>query len=1068
MSKTYTRLYPREGEDGDALIGSGSTEVVIASYQGVKETFPRFFGERNLISLGMKMNGGGRKYWNEVILSMYPIRKVVFDVDMDRATNKEFQRVIEVLVDALIEVFKAGDINKTLDLKKDLALCTSHSNVFDETKKSGHLVVQYTVRNKHESSIIHERVISCIRGRVPEEEIRGKKLWEYIDPAFSTFAHNLRVVGSYKPGLENKERPKIWRRDWEYGERKIHTELRFDIKGQQEIPPWAVLATHMIGPMASETCKCFPVFTEKKEIPLPPRRQELVDVDEEKAYELLCSGHPDLASCFNLECRRGDSIRLTRKASGYCPLCDRVHEKDNASLYIKGPRQNVYFGCFRAVKDRQEGKNQDKNTIWIGQLKPEAKEEEEPFPTPLKPTKEYTKNQVEELPSTFRGTYLLSSGTGTGKTSIALIPYLKKRVKEDQKTSIIVITPRVSFAREIHEKLREAIPDFTFYQEIQKGRKRAKKEEIQSINRLVIQLESLELLSSGNVYDEESREWYDFDYRRYDVVVLDELVSVSRQFFSETLMGRFTPVSLELEEIIRDADTVLGFDADLSDDEVRFIESLRGKTAEQVVRNNKSPNKKLCLEMPTIGMFLESLLTDLDEGKNIFFASNSKKFVEDVSDLISEQRPLIAPKCLFYHQGTKNTSHLTDVNKHWGEARLVMISPTITVGIDFSKEHFDRTYLFVGKASCSVRDLFQMVARVRRTSENTLVLFTENKPREEGDDEKPYIPPRSSLERSLKLKVKLEQCEIDGYTLDFPAMNEAFFHAYTTFLIEQMHTRKRARDEILRFLGSRNYDHHILGETESDNGFKEDPPEEGEDPPPFSEVRNLSYEEFTSIQQGRRLEGQCKPSWAEKKFILCLYVSPETSDPRQLEVLWQDWAQKGLKGKLGKNLPLLYEEKNKALFDIQIAAIDKYHVAELSKSNGPRISLIRDINKLLDIPNSHAGNPSKVLTDEILVKDIMDKLKGRREEIRSLCKKALIEDGDLENPKAIITFINSIYSSYTGYMKIKKDSKRVRARSHGVVQDMTPMVSCQTLHSPPRSCNEKVKEINLWSMIREH
>ena len=67
---------------------------------------------------------------------------------------------------------------------------------------------------------------------------------------------------------------------------------------------------------------------------------------------------------------------------------------------------------------------------------------------------------------------------------------------------------------------------------------------------------------------------------------------------------------------------------------------------------------------------------------------------------------------------------LVDVDGLWTKHRLVLYSPTISAGVDFSAEHFDRMYLYVCPLSCTPMGTLQMTGRVRKLRDQTIVCCT--------------------------------------------------------------------------------------------------------------------------------------------------------------------------------------------------------------------------------------------------------------------------------------------------------------------------------------------------------
>jgi len=82
--------------------------------------------------------------------------------------------------------------------------------------------------------------------------------------------------------------------------------------------------------------------------------------------------------------------------------------------------------------------------------------------------------------------------------------------------------------------------------------------------------------------------------------------------------------------------------------------------------------------------------------------------------------------CLLHTSKTADAvkAMLIDVDALWSSKRVVVYTPTISAGVDFSTEHFDRMYLYLCPGSAAPMGALQMTGRVRHlvdTDVRTLV-----------------------------------------------------------------------------------------------------------------------------------------------------------------------------------------------------------------------------------------------------------------------------------------------------------------------------------------------------------
>lgn len=63
-----------------------------------------------------------------------------------------------------------------------------------------------------------------------------------------------------------------------------------------------------------------------------------------------------------------------------------------------------------------------------------------------------------------------------------------------------------------------------------------------------------------------------------------------------------------------------------------------------------------------------------------------------------------------------------DLNNLW-KTDLLMYSPTIGAGVNFDEDHFDYLFVILSRMSCNPRDTIQMMNRVRRFTNNKVVVY---------------------------------------------------------------------------------------------------------------------------------------------------------------------------------------------------------------------------------------------------------------------------------------------------------------------------------------------------------
>lgn len=290
-------------------------------------------------------------------------------------------------------------------------------------------------------------------------------------------------------------------------------------------------------------------------------------------------------------------------------------------------------------------------------------------------------------------TTFIKSKTDSQKTQTVI-----KYIKEQKIKNVIYLTNRISFADSLLTTLNQNGLGFKKYG----------KEKIDS-GRWIVQSESLNKI---NFIPE--------------LLVLDETVSLISQLHSPYHNTLFEDNIHTWCNLINKAKQVVCMDADLHDE--RVLDTIASYRKDKVIQYqyNKKQRKGLkAFELSEDDLFVK-MLTDLKEGKKIFFCSGSKEITNNLQEIIYNT---------FGHDfravtynSDKGCEYFTniDVNKEWSEMSYVGITSSISNGIDFHESHFDAIYLYASSMTNCVREYKQMINRVRKTKDNSLYFHINN------------------------------------------------------------------------------------------------------------------------------------------------------------------------------------------------------------------------------------------------------------------------------------------------------------------------------------------------------
>lgn len=289
-------------------------------------------------------------------------------------------------------------------------------------------------------------------------------------------------------------------------------------------------------------------------------------------------------------------------------------------------------------------------------------------------------------------------------------------------------------------KTREARPEHAMSVAL-KNYGRWAEEEVGDGNCPIANLELLEfLVAEHNAYTEARGATL-----RPLAVILDEPTPLLQHLFAATLRhnNRQQAAHAALANLVRNAKYVVAGEAGMGDMAVSWILDHRTRDSTRLVWNARHGTQKSVVEIKDPETFIGAMISDVRDGKCIYFASDSKAraqalhkeilgaLADQAEDVELEQTETdpdngenslseltVRPTVLYDGSMSKELrSELVDVNTHWGRTnKAVGASPTIMHGTSFERpKHFHAQYLQFEQCSISGEDAFQMVNRVRDT-----------------------------------------------------------------------------------------------------------------------------------------------------------------------------------------------------------------------------------------------------------------------------------------------------------------------------------------------------------------
>ena len=292
---------------------------------------------------------------------------------------------------------------------------------------------------------------------------------------------------------------------------------------------------------------------------------------------------------------------------------------------------------------------------------------------------------------------IIRAPMGSGKTS-ALIEFLKTVSYID---SVLVISCRKTFAAELLNRFKKNdLNDFYLYSEI--------KERQINKNKLIIQVESLHRVT-----------------RNYHVLILDEIMSIIKQFYSKT-MTKVKEVDAKLLTLIRNSTQIVAMDATVNRYVVDFFSLCMPHFKSALIINtfvSANFSNRSAYFCPTFIdgnlAFYGILKQKLGLGKNICLFCSTVTSADFMSELLKTDFP---DKKILLLTSKQGKCHSVE---SWINYNIVIYTSIVTVGLSFDFLHFSAMFVYIHlvKGGPDMVSVFQSMGRVRKVTDNEIFIY---------------------------------------------------------------------------------------------------------------------------------------------------------------------------------------------------------------------------------------------------------------------------------------------------------------------------------------------------------
>ena len=429
---------------------------------------------------------------------------------------------------------------------------------------------------------------------------------------------------------------------------------------------------------------------------------------------------------YSFRARRGNRVYFTRMTEAHCEICERSHDNDNG-LYFIIQADHVTKSCFRdASKSRRRILELPND-----RTQPVVEAPAAPKITPQQRLEKlmaaavvddklktgvfenlvriaYNEPVMRPYDTENANTIIIQAQKGVGKTE-QLVRCIQE--KYHGKT-ILALSHRETFSAELCRQL----PGFTNYKDI-KG----------PINplihpRVVVQIESLSRVDLNELRHHELC---------VDLLIMDESESIIEQLNSG-LDRKFAQSWDVFNWLTLYSEQVIAMDANITN---RTLIALSPRKANQVGQTQCSFVQNTFKKVAdteykfTIDeqQWRAALFKDLEAGLNVFIPINSATEALALERDVRKMFPDKKVKCYTGATDQKEKRQdIENIDDAW-TCEVLIFTPTITSGVSYKMENFNKTYAWFKHNSCTVLACDQMMGRVRDISTRQVVVLLDHK-----------------------------------------------------------------------------------------------------------------------------------------------------------------------------------------------------------------------------------------------------------------------------------------------------------------------------------------------------
>ena len=220
-------------------------------------------------------------------------------------------------------------------------------------------------------------------------------------------------------------------------------------------------------------------------------------------------------------------------------------------------------------------------------------------------------------------------------------------------------------------------------------------------------------------------------FMKYDIIWIDEGTSLS-SYLGLYPFSRKNEVHQIFTYIISIASQIIITDADINNNIIHIYKTITDTQYDKIqylfYDNFIELNKIHVYNYYNFDNICENILLDISLNKNIYICSDRltqiNLIVEKLTDFIDIDDILIYTS---NSPAEYDTLVVKGINNFWNKYKVVIVSPKVIYGIDFTEKHFHKIYCFYCGNIITKRECYQQINRIRNLIDKEVFIYIRNR-----------------------------------------------------------------------------------------------------------------------------------------------------------------------------------------------------------------------------------------------------------------------------------------------------------------------------------------------------